>query len=310
MEEEDRDREILNQFMKKYAKIWKFLFGRYANQAYSTKGKANFDDMGKKTSQINLAELTKMLKDHNTYPTLLSRDELASLIRLINMHSAQANSSDLAMLDYNQFLQFIPQLAFLCFSRPPIDKSSLPSVESLRALVTQFEEATRDRGRSTALYEDPDQSGFADRELVAALDKKLQADPSYPVPEGFRKVTEKVPIYEYRLPDCAASMLSESQVIATQVVDELLFGALGIHFLEPQVQFELKVKVKPTIAKAKKQGNPAESLSYMKKADKNIEEAQTKKTTAFALMSAADKRKEALEVKPKLNLALKMQVTK
>ena len=48
------------------------------------------------------------------------------------------------------------------------------------------------------------------------------------------------------------------------------------------------------------------SLSYMKKADKNIEEAQTKKTTAFALMSAADKRKEALEVKPKINLALKM----
>jgi hypothetical protein len=64
--------------------------------------------MGKKTSQINLAELTKMLKDHNTYPTLLSREELASLIRLVNMHTAQDNSSDLAMLDYNQFLQFIP----------------------------------------------------------------------------------------------------------------------------------------------------------------------------------------------------------
>ena len=25
-EEEDRDREILNSFMKKYAKIWKFMF--------------------------------------------------------------------------------------------------------------------------------------------------------------------------------------------------------------------------------------------------------------------------------------------
>lgn len=156
------------------------------------------------------------------------------------------------------------------------------------------------------MYEDPDQSSFADKELVEALDKKLQADPSYPVPEGFRKVTEKVPIYEYKLPDCAASILSESQVIATTVVDELLFGALGIHFLEPQVQFEIKVKVKPTIAKGKKPPNPAEALSYMKKADKNIEEAQTKKTTAFALMSAADKRKEALEVKPKINLALKM----
>ena len=48
-EEEDRDVEILNQFMKKYAKIWKFLFGRYANQAYSTKGKNDFDSMGRKT---------------------------------------------------------------------------------------------------------------------------------------------------------------------------------------------------------------------------------------------------------------------
>jgi hypothetical protein len=74
------------------------------------------------------------------------------------------------MLDYNQFLQFIPQLAFLIFSRPPIDKSSMPSVECLRALVKQFEEATRARGRSTALYEDPDQSGFADRDLVDALE--------------------------------------------------------------------------------------------------------------------------------------------
>lgn len=44
--------------------------------------------MGRKTSQINLAELTKMLKEHNTYPTLLTRDELASLIRLINVRSA------------------------------------------------------------------------------------------------------------------------------------------------------------------------------------------------------------------------------
>ena len=49
-EEEDRDREILNQFMKKYAKIWKFMFQRYANQAYSIKGRKDFDDMKGKTS--------------------------------------------------------------------------------------------------------------------------------------------------------------------------------------------------------------------------------------------------------------------
>ena len=30
-DEEDRDRELIIQFMKKNAKIWKFLFARYAN---------------------------------------------------------------------------------------------------------------------------------------------------------------------------------------------------------------------------------------------------------------------------------------
>ena len=312
-EEEDRDREILNQFMKKYAKIWKFMFQRYANQAYSTKGRSNFDDLGKKTQQINLAEITKILKDHNTYPLLISKDEIASLIRLINMHSDTENSNDLAMLDYTQFLQFIPQLAFLCFSRPPIDKSHLPSVESLKALLDQWEQATRDRGKSTTLFEDPEQSSFADKELIAALDKKLAVDPSYPVPEGFRKQIEKVPLYKYSLPECAAAVLSESQIVVTEVFDDILNEILGIHFLEPQVSFEIKTRIKPAIAKAKKKDDKAEALGYMKKAEKkqlDQEEALQKKGTAFAMMSAADKRKEQLEVKPKINLALKLQVTK
>jgi len=48
----------------------------------------------------------------------------------------------------------------------------------------------------------------------------------------------------------------------------------------------------------------------MKKAEKKAENASQNKATAYAMMSAADKRREALEVKPKLSLALKLQVTK
>ena len=95
--------------------------------------------------------------------------------------------------------------------------------------------------------------------------------------------------------------------------DELLNEILGIHFLEPQVSFEIKTRIKPAIAKAKKKDDKAEALSYMKKAEKkqlDQEEALQKKGTAFAMMSAAEKRKEQLEVKPKINLALKLQVTK
>jgi hypothetical protein len=44
-EEEDRDREMIEAFMKKYSKIWKYMYQKYHNQAYSYKGKKDFDDM-------------------------------------------------------------------------------------------------------------------------------------------------------------------------------------------------------------------------------------------------------------------------
>ena len=93
-EEEERDREMINQFLKKYAKIWKFMFQRYANQAYSTKGKrGDFDDIGNNLSQISLPEITKMLKEHNTFPLLIKKGELSSLIRMINIKTNQTNSN-------------------------------------------------------------------------------------------------------------------------------------------------------------------------------------------------------------------------
>ena len=48
----------------------------------------------------------------------------------------------------------------------------------------------------------------------------------------------------------------------------------------------------------------------MKAMEKRGADTPSKTPTAFAGMSAADKRREALEVKPKINLALKLQVTK
>ena len=47
-QEEDRDREMLDSFMKKYSKIWKYMFQRYHNQGYSTKGRRDFDSLKQK----------------------------------------------------------------------------------------------------------------------------------------------------------------------------------------------------------------------------------------------------------------------
>lgn len=73
--------------MKKYLKIWKYLFSRYANQMYSAKGKKDFDDLGLRKEQINLPEAIKMLKDHDTYPKFIKKNEIQQIVRLINIHS-------------------------------------------------------------------------------------------------------------------------------------------------------------------------------------------------------------------------------
>ena len=43
----------------------------------------------------------------------------------------------------------------------------------------------------------------------------------------------------------------------------------------------------------------------MKQVDKRVDE-QKQKGTAYAQMSASEKRREAMEIKPKINLALKL----
>ena len=76
-----------------------------------------------------------MLKDHGTYPKLVNKQELGTLVRLINMSTKGPTSVQVTMMDFSQFLLFIPQLAFLMFSRPPIDKSQYPIVAMLQELM-------------------------------------------------------------------------------------------------------------------------------------------------------------------------------
>lgn len=92
------------------------------------------------------------------------------------------------------------QIAYFCFTREPKDLSHLPMVETVKALIKHFEDATRARGYSTVLYEDPDATSVADTKLIKALNEKLAKDPNYPVPEGFMKQLEKTPVYDYVIP--------------------------------------------------------------------------------------------------------------
>jgi uncharacterized membrane protein YdfJ with MMPL/SSD domain len=69
------------------------------------------------------------------------------------------------------------QMSYFCFTREPRNLSHLPPVETVRALIKHFEDATRSRGNSTVLFEDPDATSVADSQLIKALNEKLRLDP-------------------------------------------------------------------------------------------------------------------------------------
>ena len=207
--------------MKKYHKLWKNLFSKYANTGFTTKLVSNFDQINEKAQTINYVETSKLLKDHGFMPQYLTKEELNMLFRLQNLK--QGNKAETNSLDYNGYLALIPQIAFFSFSRPPKDLSFLPLVESLYNLIAVFREATKAKSQSIMLYEDPDLATLPQSELqlIKALNDKLKNDSNYPIPEGFMKLIEKTPLYDYKIPHDIAEKLPESKVVAIEVLDEI-----------------------------------------------------------------------------------------
>jgi hypothetical protein len=63
----------------------------------------------------------------------------------------------------------IVQLGYYCFTKPPNDLSNLPPVETLKALIKHFEDATKSKGNSIVLYQETDYTSIGDNELIKAL---------------------------------------------------------------------------------------------------------------------------------------------
>ena len=99
-----------------------------------------------------------------------------------------------------------------------------------------FKEATTKRNLSTLLYEDPDAvAGISlkDRELIKQLNAKVSSEPDYPVPEGFVKIKEKVPVYRYEIPEAMRPVIGEARSTAIEIVDDLLSKLYNVHVIEP-----------------------------------------------------------------------------
>lgn len=83
-DEEDLEKEAMLLMMKKYSKLWRNLYYKYSNSGFNSKNVTNFDQYNEKSQTISLGEMTKLLKDHNTFSNLISKDELQTLFKQVN----------------------------------------------------------------------------------------------------------------------------------------------------------------------------------------------------------------------------------
>lgn len=103
-----------------------------------------------------------MLKDHDLMYSHISREELITLVRLINL-AAPEKRSDLTSLPWESFTEFMLQLSVICFTRAPLDLSGMPPLAQLRALLDHLARVAKQKKFSTFLYEDPEASALGDQ---------------------------------------------------------------------------------------------------------------------------------------------------
>jgi hypothetical protein len=88
-------------------------------------------------------------------------------------------------------------------------------------------------------------SGVLDNKMIMELNKRLARDPTFQLPEGYQKVTEKEIENKYTIP--AYFNIKESKRVAVETLDYIMFQALGIHLLEPMAEVKETLRARPIL---------------------------------------------------------------
>ncbi len=78
-DEEDRDYEALKLFIEQHKRVFRYLYNKYANSGFSAKRVGSFDTLKEKLDTISMAEVIRMLKDHDISLRMLSHSEVPFL---------------------------------------------------------------------------------------------------------------------------------------------------------------------------------------------------------------------------------------
>lgn len=160
----------------------------------------------------------------------------------------QQKSAVMTAIDFEGFVEFLMQLAVHLYH---YDSAMTPAeylqklFEHFRTVGTKnninlaklFQAATAEDGLLT--------SAVADNGVIAELNRRLASDPSYPIPDGYQKVTEKEMENKYVIP--AYFPIKHSKRVVVEVLDGILSDIFGFHILEPMSEMKEHVRARPIL---------------------------------------------------------------
>lgn len=111
----------------------------------------------------------------------------------------------------------------------------------LQRLIDHIRQVTATRGESTQLFDDPENMFFQQTEVIKEFNNKLQQDPKYPLPEGFKAIKEPVLKLAYTL------QVDDGSRDVYEILDDILSDALNTHLIEPITSEDTQLLCRPNI---------------------------------------------------------------
>ena len=227
-DEEDRDIIILKKFIKEYEGFFKDVFKRYCGSTYKAITGKNFEAIKEISDTITVSEIVKMFKQHNVIDKEISKEDIQSIIVLMNSKVFKKRSL-LGGITYEEFVEDFIQISYYAFVKPPyfyrhFTIADYPE-EMIKLFSAQFPDNMKYYNPETILTK-------SEREICNGLDRQLQISNFVKLPKTHKKILVTEINFKYIVPECMYIVLGESMTICLELVDEFIKKAVSSHVLE------------------------------------------------------------------------------
>ena len=288
-DEEDRDIIILKKFIKEYEGFFKEVFKKYCGSTYKALTGKNFEAIKEISDTITVSEITKMFKQHNIIDKEISKEDIQSIITLMNSKVFKKRSL-LGGITYEEFIEDFIQISYYAFVKPPyfyrhFTIADYPE-EMIKLFSAQFPENMKYYNPETILTK-------SEREICNGLDKQLQISNFVKLPKTHKKILVTEINFKYIVPECMYMVLGESNTICLELIDEFIKKAIQSHVLEGFLVVNEVYKARP---KYPQRAHPNMGMRFLFEQEKlNV----LKERRSISKINKANKEKEKSKEKEK-----------